>query len=410
MKPATAMAWLGNLGTFSALKVKGFRSFWLGLLAIYFGVQLQSLAAAWLAYELTHSPFKLGVVATAWAGPVVLFSIFGGVAADRMSKRAVLIWSRLWISLITFAVATLIATGLIEYWHLVAAGVLLGFGYAFSISANLAIIPELVPSELMLNAIALNNGGFNLSRVAGPALAGIMIGTVGTAGVYYAAAACYFIAIGVLWTLPKTGYKTTGRGPLWEFMAEGLRYVWENRPVMILIALEFVLLFIAMPFQNFMPAFAERLGVEAMGYGFLVAMLGIGAMAGSLGVASLGNFRKKGLLLLLAGMGYGVTLAVFASLQSFGAALGFLVLVGISSASYLATSSTLIQMNVTDAIRGRVMSVYITISGFQPLGILPVGALSEVIGVSTAVAISGGIVFLIMLAGVLTLGSVRRLQ
>lgn len=409
-KPATAIAWLGNLGTFSALKVKGYRSFWSGLLAIYFGVQVQSLAAAWLAYELTHSPFKLGLVAVAWALPVVLFSVFGGVAADRVPKRTVLIWSRLWISLITCTVATLIATGLIEYWHLVVAGVLLGFGYAFSMAANQAIIPELVPSELTLNAIALNNGGFNLSRVAGPAMAGILIGTVGTAGAYYTATACYLIAIGVLWTLPKTGHKTAGRSPLLEFMAEGLRYVWGNRPVMIIIALEFALLFIAMPFQNFMPAFAERLNVQAVGYGFLLTMLGVGAMIGSLGVASLGNFEKKGWLLLFSGVAYGAVIAIFSSLQSFGVALIFLVLVGLSGASYLATSNTLIQMNVTDAVRGRVMSVYLTISGLQPLGVLLIGALAEVIGVSAAVAIGGGIIFILMLTMMFVLTSVRRLK
>ncbi|MCX8126662.1 MAG: MFS transporter, partial [Dehalococcoidia bacterium] len=133
-KDFTAVAWLTNLGTFSALKLRTYRSFWSGLLAIYFGVQVQSLAAAWLAYELTRSPFKLGLVMAAWAVPVVLFSVFGGVVADRMPKRLVLIWSRLWISLITCVIATLIALGVIEFWHLVAAGVLLGFGYAFSMS------------------------------------------------------------------------------------------------------------------------------------------------------------------------------------------------------------------------------------------------------------------------------------
>lgn len=409
-KPTASVAWISNLGTFSALRVKPFRNFWSGLLAIYFGVQVQSLAAAWLAYELTRSPFKLGLVAAAWALPVVLFSVFGGVVADRAPKRTVLIWSRLWISLVTCAVAVLIATGLIEYWHLVAAGVFLGFGYAFSMAANQAIIPELVPPELTFNAIALNNSGFNLSRVAGPALAGVLIGTFGTAGAYFTATVFYLIAIGVLWTLPKTGYKTAGRGPLIEFMAEGLKYIWEHRPVIIIMALEFVLLFIAMPFQNFMPAFAERLNVQAVGYGFLVTMLGVGAMVGSLGVASLGNFKRKGWLLLSSGVVYGATIAVFAILQSFSAAMVFLVLVGLSGAAYLATSNTLIQMNVTDVVRGRVMSVYLTISGLQPLGVMLIGAIAEFIGVATAVAIGGGIIFVLMLVMLFALDSVRQLK
>jgi MFS family permease len=406
-----AASWVGNLRTFSALKVKPYRNFWFGLLAIYFGVQVQSLSQAWLAYELTRSPLKLGLVTAAWGLPVFFLSVFGGVVADRMSKRKVLIWSRLWISAVTLVTAVLVATGRIEYWHLIVSGVALGFGYAFSMAANQSIIPELVPPELTLNAIALNNGGFNLSRVAGPALAGLLIGFIGTGGAFYVATVCYLIAIVVLWMLPTGPRKGKDRNePLLAFLLDGLKYLSGSRPVMMIMALELVLLFIAMPFQNFMPAFAERFEVKALGYGFLVTMIGVGAVIGSLSVASLGDYRRKGRLLLYTGVAYGFVLAAFTVIPSFGVALPFLIAIGVFGSSYLAISNTLIQLNVTDSVRGRVMSVYLTVSGLQPLGVLTMGALSEAIGLPLAVGGGGIVLLVIMIVMLFTASSIKQLE
>lgn len=408
--------------TFAALRLRNYRWYWLGMLASFFGMQMQMPTQAWLAYELTHSPFKLGLVSAAWGFPILIFSLFGGVIADRVQKRNLLIVSQACAGVITLAVAILISTGLIRYWQLLIAALLSGTTFAFNMPGRQAIVPELVPREALFNAIALNVGGMNVTRMAGPALAGVLISVIGTAGVYYTAAGCYVFAIASLAMLPLTSKVGLRPGvSMMKDLVEGLRYVRGHSLVLTLLGMELVLVLFGMPFQTLMPAFAELLKVEALGFGFLMAMVGIGAVLGSLVIASLSDFRSKGELLLIAGITFGITLVLFANAGSLGTLLNmeassfylslfFLLLVGAASTGYMTTNNTLIQTSITDEVRGRVMSIYLMTIGMMPLGTLPAGAIAESLGASLPVAMGGTVLAAFMLAVAFFHPSVRHLE
>lgn len=412
----------GRLKTFAALRIRDYRWYWLGSLASFFGMQMQWPTQAWLAYELTHSPFKLGLVSAAFGVPMLVFSLVGGVFTDRVQKRNLLIFSQVCMGFITLVVAILISTGLIQYWHLLIAAFLGGTTFSFNMPGRQAIVPELVPREALLNAIALNSGSMNISRIAGPAIAGVLIGVIGTAGAYYSALVCHAVAIAPLAMLPLTSKVGLRLGTsVMKELTEGLRYLRGHTLVLTLLGMEVVLVLFGMPFQSLMPVFAELFEVEALGFGVLMAMAGIGALAGSLSIASLGDFKKKGLLLLVAGITLGIALVLFANAHSLGTllnveassfhlALFLLIIVGAASTGYMSTNNTLIQMNITDKVRGRVMSVYTMTVGLMPLGALPAGALAESLGAPFPVTM-GGIVLAIFMVMIAFLRSgVRRLE
>ncbi len=188
--------------TFSAIRLPSYRWYWLGLVCTYFAMQIQSAAQAWLAYRLTDSPFLLGLATAAWGIPVLLLSIFGGVFADRLPKRSLLVVSRVVLAMVSLWIAVLLLMDQLEYWNLLVASFFNGVVWAFSMAAMQSIIPELVPRELTQNAVALGSTAWNTSRVAGPALAGVLIGTIGGAGAYFAAVAAYFLGMVFLIIMP----------------------------------------------------------------------------------------------------------------------------------------------------------------------------------------------------------------
>jgi MFS family permease len=412
----------GWLRTFAALRLRDYRWYWLGTLASFFGMQIQWPTQAWLAYELTHSPFKLGLVSAAWGFPVFIFSLFGGVITDRVQKRNLLIVSQACIALITLVVAILISTGLIQYWHLLAAALFSGVTFSFNMPARQAIVPEIVPRETLFNAIVLSSGGMNVTRVAGPAIAGVLISIIGTDGAYYCALGFNLISVALIAKLPLTSKVGLRPGiSMLKDLTEGLKYMRAHTLILTLLGMEVMLVLFGMPFQSLMPVFAELFEVEALGFGFLMAMVGIGALAGSLGIASLGDFKRKGQLLLIAGITFGGTLILFANAHALGyllnmqtnsfyLALFFLMLVGATSTAYMSTNNTLIQMNITDEIRGRVMSVYMMIFGLMPLGALPAGALAESFGAPFPITLGGAVLAIFMLLITFLRPRVRHLE
>lgn len=398
-------------GTVAALQIRDYRWYWLGVLASFLGMQMQWPTQAWLAYELTGSALMLGLMSAGWAIPMVTLSLFGGALADRMQKRDLLIVGQMGLGLANLVVAVLISLGVIQFWHLFAAALASGVMFALTMPARQAIVPELVPRGTLMNAIALSSGAMNVCRVLGPALAGVFIAAVGTQGAYYAAVGCTAVAAGFLALLPPTS--TTGeqaKTSVFGQIIQGLRYVRGHTLVLTLLGMEAVLVLFGMPYQSLMPVFAELLNVEALGYGFLMAMAGVGAAVGSLVVASLGDFQRKGLLLLGFGICFGVTLLVFANAGSLSLSLFVLTLVGASSTGFMAINTTLIQMNISDEVRGRVMSVYMMTFGLSPLGTLPAGAIAEAVGAPFAVTLGGGILAGVVLTVALLRPRLWRLQ
>lgn len=398
--------------TFTSLKNRHYRWFWLGMLASFIGIHLQLVARNWLVYEMTGSALALGIVIAAWGLPILLLSLYGGAVADRVKKRDLLIVTQVANGIITLIIAILIATGGILLWHLIAAAALTGIIFAFHVPARLAIIPELVQKREILNAIALNSTGMNLSRFVGFAIGGALLGVIGVAGVYYVVVFCFFVSAALLFMLPVVE-KVRQRAvtSIKVDMMEGLRYIYHSPLLRSLLAMAFVSIAFGLPYMNLMPVFAvDIFDVGEFGLGLLLGMAGLGALIGSLILASLGDFRRKGLLCISLAFGFGATVALFGFSDSYPLSLVLLIAVGLLGAGYLAVNNTLIQSKVPHEMLGRVMSIYVMTFAMMPLGTLPLGAVSEAIGAQPAIGAGGIIVVLFTLGMAIFHPRLRRLE
>jgi MFS family permease len=417
-RPQTA----GKLRMFEALKLQNFRWLWLGSVCSFFATQMQQISQAWLAYDLTHSALNLGIVTLAFGFPFLAISAFSGVIIDRYSKRNIIIMSQLVMVVSTLAIAVLISTGLVRYWHLVAASSLSGIAAAFNMPSRQAVIQEIVSRDRIFNAIALTNSGNNLARVAGPALAGALIGFVSTSGSYYCASGFFLFSVVSLAKLPLT--RNIISRPVKAMLGDmlsGFKYIRGNRNIYLLMLMEFFLSYFGMTFSTLMPMFAEIFKLKAVGYGFLLTMFGVGALVGSLSVAMLSHLKKKGKLLLITGISFGLLLILFANIDNitafmnlnglnFGLALAMLFLIGVISQGYTTTSSTAVQLATETDYLGRVLSAWFMVIGIWPFGCFLLAAEAQAWGAPMAITIGGVGLTLFMLIIAFTSRSVRNLE
>ena len=402
----------GLRGVFSSLQNRNFRVFWIGMLFSFIGLQMGQVAQQWLVYELTGSSTYLGVVGAATGLPMLGFSLLGGVVADRVVKRNLLIITQGSIGLLAFLIAILLVMDLLRPWHVLAVAFLSGIIFSFNAPGRQSMIPELVPPGQLMNAIALNSAGMNFTRIIAPTIAGILIGVIGLAGTYYVYASQYVIAVALLFLLPASMSSRSKMGTMQEDAVEGMRYVIDNKVVLGLLILGAVPIIFALPYQTLLPVFVKdvlRAGPETLG--LMLGAVGFGAIAGSFGVAFLGNsFRHKGLLMLGAALAFGLAVVLFSQSRSIPVSLATLVLLGAGSMTFMAVNQTIIQMMVPEEVRGRVMGLYIMSWGLMPLGSLPAGVLADVIGAPAIVAIGGGITVVVALGALLFAPALRRLE
>ena len=401
----------GWLKAFSSLRNQNYRWFWLGILGSFNAMQMQTVAQGWLVYEMTDSPLALGIVSAAWGLPVLLFSLFGGVIVDRMEKRNLLIITQSSIFLTNLTVAFLITIQAVALWHLVAASLLSGIIFAFNMPGRQAFMVDLVGEQDLFNAIALNSTAMNVCRIASPALAGVLVGFVGTAGVYWIIVASHAWAIITLLMIPLSGAVVLKPNvSLRDDLKEGLHFVRENSIIVALMAVAFVPILVAMPYQMLMPVFArDVLQSGSTGLGLLMSAVGTGALIGSLVIASLGNFQGKGKMLLMTGILFGVALILFSVSKSMFLALLFLIFVGAGSSSFMTANNTLLMTNTPKELVGRVMSIYMITWGLMPLGTLPAGAVANVFGAPLTVVAGGAILTLFLLAVAVAKPRIRQL-
>ena len=378
-------------------------------------MQMQMVVQGWLVYQITDSVVALGIVSAALGIPILLFSIFGGVIADQFDKRQIMIVTQIALSILTLIIAILVSTNVIRFWHLVIGSFLTGLAFVFNVPARQAIIPELVDRNRLLNSISLNSLGMNVTRIVGPSIAGAFIALVSISLVYYIVAALYILAAVSMYGISHNRIKALNVGAIdtsktieylnsvtlagffsgvWTDLKEGVGYMRQSKTLLLLMAMAFIPIAFGLPYLNLMPVFAKdifQMGAE--GLGFLMAAAGLGAMAGSLIIASLGDFRHKGMLILVLALVFGLSLIAFSLSQNFGLSMAMLLIVGGSGAGYMTVNNTLIQSNTDPRMLGRVMSIYIITFSLMPLGTLPISAVAEMIGVGTAVALGGIIVF-----------------
>jgi MFS family permease len=358
---------------------------------------MNQVASPYAAFTLSDSAAVLGIVSLAQSLPMLLLSLVGGVVADRLPRRLVLMGSQITLGLGAAALAILGLAGSLQVWHIVVSSFVQGAAFAFNMPARQAYIAELVPRPHLANAAGLNNAGQNFCRVAGPALGGALLAIpgVGIGGAFLAMAAMYATALVVLFRLPG-GSRKLGDAPRVggaAHLLEGLRYVRSSPTITALIGMNLVIVVFGQSYQTLMPVFAERvLGVGAEGLGVLLAGSGVGALVGAIIVASLSKFPRPARLQLgLAGT-LGLALVGFSLTRSFPVAVGLLVVVGFLFSSFSALNNTLLMANTEPRLTGRVMSIYLLTWGAMPLGSLPLAWLTDRAGAPVAIALAGAIV------------------
>jgi MFS family permease len=383
--------------TFQALRHRNFRLFWFGQLISLIGTWMQMIAQSWLVLDLTKSAFMLGLVSALGTLPVLLFSLPAGAIADRVNKRNLLIITQSSMMVLAFILAVLTSTRLVQVWHVICLATLLGIANAFDMPGRQSFVIEMVGRESLLNAIALNSSAFNSARILGPAIAGVLIGTVGVAGCFYVNGAS-FIAVIVGLALMRISFepKTGASESIFTDMLDGLRYIGKNREVLILISMVGIFSVFGMPYAMLMPVFAKSILMAGpKGYGILMSATGIGALAGALTLATLGDFRHKGRFVLIGSVVFVVFLDLFAVSRLLWLSAALLAVVGFSMVAQAATTNSLLQTLAPDHLRGRVMAVFgVMFMGLAPIGSLQAGSVAQKLGAPIALIIGSAAIAL----------------
>ena len=400
----------GLLRTFVALRHRNFRLFWFGQLISLTGTWMQTIGQAWLVLELTHSAWLLGVVGALQFLPVMLFSLFGGVLADRLPKRKVLLFTQSFAMLQATILWILVATGHVQIWEVLVLASLLGLTNSIDMPTRQAFVVEMAGREDLPNAIALNSSLFNMARVIGPGLGGLIIALLGVAPLFLLNAISFIaVIIGLalirmneLYALAKrsTSKGKASKQSTLQSLREGLAYVARTPSVLLVIAVIGVISLFGINFNVVLPLFAtDVLHSGAMGFGFLSAAFGLGSLFSALWLAW-GNRRPSIQHLLTGAMAFCVLEIFFALSHLYVLSLVLIAAVGFAQIVFSATANTTLQTVTPDYLRGRVMSVYMVVfAGSVPLGNLFTGGMAHLYGAPIALLIGACLSLIAAIAG-----------
>jgi MFS family permease len=379
--------------TFKAFTYRDFRLLWAGAFTSSVGTWMQEVAQNWLILTLTGSAFLLGLDAFLGDAPYLLFSLFGGVFADRFDRRRILLGSQAVQMSSALILVALVLTNTLQVWIILTLSFVVGLAQSFGGPAYQALVPTLVDREDLPNAVALNSIQFNLARVIGPVLAGVAFYRLGAAACFGLNALSFLAPIAALLMLTRGGGALPTTERVLESLKAGLRAVRHDKPLSSLVGLAFVGSFCSFPLVLFLPVFARDVfHRDAKGYSLLLAVFGLGAISGAIGVAGLGHVRRKGLLALTMQMTFGASMVGFALCRTVWLSYALLATAGAALIVVFALFMTLVQSNVDDRMRGRVVSVYsLAFRGAIPLGNLLAGSLASVF-TAPAVLVANGIV------------------
>lgn len=391
----------------SALGHRDFRLFMLGQLVTQTGVWIQSVAQAWLVLELTGSSLRLGLVTSVQTLPVLVLSLFAGVVADRLPRRSVLLATQSTLMLCALSLAILTGTGLVQYWHVLVTALVLGLANTFDMPARQSFMVDLVAPEDTVNAIAINSSVFNVTRLVGPAVAGILMGLWGPAPAFFVTGLSYVGVLGSLLLISAPSVKTGARVQrgLLSHVREGLEYVRRvplvGRALLLLGALSTF----AMNTNVLIPVFAqEALHQDATGYGLLMSAMGVGALVGALTLVARSRQGDPSRSRIAAAFVLSGALVALGFTRLYGVALVVMTAVGWGMVTFNAATNSTLQTNTPDLYRGRVMSLYsLMLVGVAPIGSLLTGAALEALGASLTALLAGG-------AGLLSVLAIRPWQ
>lgn len=392
---------------FKSFQYRDFRLMWIGACTSSVGTWMQMVAQSWLIYRLSHSSFLLGLDAFLAGIPIFLFTLIGGVVADRTERRKILLISQ-YIQMASAGILTLlVALGVVHVWQILCLSFVSGFAQAFGGPAYQALIPSLVDRDDMPNAIALNSIQFNLAVTIGPALAGITLARFGEKWCFGLNALSFLAPIISLSMISARFMPESTKETMYSSLKQGIRFIWHHGSMVGLIVLAFLMTFLGLSMRTYIPVFVKDIfhrGPET--FGTLLSLMGVGSICGSLGVASLGNISHKGRFALSMLICLGAGIAGFSLSKVLPLSYVMLVLVGASMMAVFATVTSLVQLIVTNEMRGRVMSVYnFAFRGGMPLGNLVSGWLVPIYTAPWVLAVNG---FLLVLVAVYFLVVQRR--
>jgi len=372
---------------------------WFGACTSSIGTWMQIVAQGWLIYRLSHSAFLLALDQFLGGIPIFLFSLIGGVIADRAERRKILLASQ-YVQMGSAALLTvLVATGMVHVWHILCLSFVSGFAQAFGGPAYQALIPTLVDREDMPNAIALNSIQFNMAVTIGPALAGQALAKLGEKWCFGLNAISFLAPVISLSMITARFVPESTRESMFSSLKQGIKFVRKQNSMEALIVLAFCMTALSMPMRTYIPVFVKDIfhrGPET--YGNLLSLMGLGSICGSLIIAERGNMAHKGRFALSVLICLGAGISVFSLSKSLPLSYAMLVLVGASMMAVFATVTSLVQLIVTNEMRGRVMSVYnCAFRGGMPMGNLLSGWLVPMFTAPVVLGVNGVVLILVAL-------------
>src|SRR5215469_11652296 len=376
---------------FRALRHRNFQLFFSGQLISLTGTWMQNIAQAWLVYRLSGSSLQLGSVSFASQIPVFLFAPLGGIIADRHNRQHVVIATQTSAMILAFILSVLTLTHTVEVWHIFVLATLLGIVNAFDIPARQSFLVEMVGREDLMNAIALNSSMFNGARIVGPAIAGILVASIGEGWCFFGNGVSYIAVIIGLALMRVQERRRPASASHFEHIIEGFRFARSTAPIRAVLLLLGIVSLVGMPYSVLMPIFADTiLHGGARGLGILMGSTGVGALLAALALAAKSGLRGLGRWIALAAGGFGVSITLFSLSRNFWLSAALLVPVGFCMMLETSSSNTLLQAMVPDELRGRVMSLYsMMFMGMAPFGAFFGGALADRIGAPLTVALGG---------------------
>ncbi|MBI2942425.1 MAG: MFS transporter [Chloroflexi bacterium] len=398
---------------FPALQSHDFRLLWSASFFSFAGWWMTQLALGWLVLELTNSPFQLGLVSFFSMIPTLGFSIPGGVLADRLDRRRLILLTQGATFALMALLAALVVGNAILVEHIYAISFLTGALMSLNMPARQAIVVEIVRRDILLSAIALNSAIFSVTRIVGPVLAGLLLVRLGNGGAMVVGALFYLSTVLVIAAMQyRRGPAPAHPQSAWRNLIGGIRYSLGHQTILALIALIAVPTLFGMPFMALLPAFArDELGLDAGGLGLLNSAIGLGALVATTSLAVTGSrLRHKGTVLLVSTFAFGLALVALSLVRWFPLAMLVLVVIGVVSFGQMTLTNSLLQMTVPNELRGRVMSLYMLIWGLMPVGTLPIGAVAEMWGTPAALALGGALTSIATVAFAVRMPFLRKMD
>ncbi len=385
--------------TFSSLAIPDFRRLWLGNVGTMLGQWIQFAAQGYLVFQLTDSPFQVGAVSFARGISSVIFAPFAGLITDRFSRRSVLMVMTTLSAIVAVLLAILIVTDVISVWMMYPIALAEGITDAINQPARQVMVYDVVGEEELANAVAINSLGSNTMRVVGPSVAGALIGFSGIEAAFMLQAVAYAVSVYFTSRIRTQGIPTSkSTSSVLRSMMDGIDYARRDRDVLLLVVMAGIPSLLVYPYVQYIAVFAEDvLDVGSVGFGFLASAVGYGSIIGALLAANMTQIKKRGQILVWTTFVYMALVTLFALSTNFALSFALLVVAGIANSIYLMFNQVMLQLTVDDEYRGRVLSLYVMVSGITPFSALLMGALIGVFGAQVTVAVFVGLAATIVL-------------